>query len=124
MISSSSRIGDRAFAYRRKVVRIYVGLRLLFLAASLLALILLQQGYLQLEGASALRPLWQAFAVFAGWSLLLLAAIWIADRRSALRIEDRLIFVSLFLDGFAIYLAAAATGGAKSPFFHSVYFLI
>jgi signal transduction histidine kinase len=125
-LNISNQVEGRASGYRRKVVFVYLGLRLLFVATSLVALVLLSQGTLRLDGVSsgAIGPLWKPFSIFSGWSLVLIITAWSARRVNYLGLLDKLILLSLIPDGFAIYCSAEVTGASASPLFRSVYFLI
>jgi signal transduction histidine kinase len=118
--------GERTYDYHKKVVKFYLGLRLFFVATSLAALLLLSQDILKLDGVGdgALVPLWKAFVVFAGWSLVLIGIAYLVRQREAPGLIDKLILISLIPDSYTIYSSAVVTGATASPLYHSVYLLI
>lgn len=117
---------DSTSSNRRTVIRIYLGLRVLFVLASLTLLSSMEVGLLDQPSASPEErlDLWAAFGIFVVWSAVLIGVGWYALQKERLKLADRTILASLLPDGFTIYLAAEATGAAASPFYHSVYFLI
>ena len=125
-LASMTETKDPSVDYRRKVVRLYFGLRVLFLVTSLLSLVLLRYGVLELAGVSApqITEMWWAWALFGGWSFVLFLTARASRQPASLGWIDGLIWISLVVDGLAIFLAARASGAAASPFYHSVYFLI
>lgn len=109
---------------RRDIIRVYLGLRALFLVVSLIVISVAPDKLTQFPAADSHRRLWEAWILFAGWSIPLGIAGFRHFRRNDLLLTDWLISLSLFPDSFAIFLAASATGGATGATYRSVYFLI
>ncbi len=110
--------------HRREVITVYLILRGLFLLASLAILIFAPELIPNSNGLTSLRQLWTAWWIFFGWSIPLVVISWKGLRGKSLGWADTFISLSIFPDGYALYLAAQATGGAESLIYHSVYFLI
>ncbi len=104
-------------------MRVYLAMRVLFLAVSLAILFFAPEQLDQPLSGEARRRLWLAWYLFAGWTV----PLGLVSRRlhgNRLALTDRLISVSLFPDAVAIFLAASATGGTAGLVYRSLYFLI
>lgn len=109
--------------HRRAIVRVYLGLRILFLAVSVAILLVAPEQLSPGLPTDARQRLWLAWFLFAGWTgpLVFLGRRLLGSR---LALADRLISLSLIPDAIAIFLAASVTGGPAGFAYRSVYFLI
>jgi len=119
---TASPLPQIADEHRREIIRFYLTLRVLFLAASLIILVAFPKQLNPDLSARDERHLWTAFLIFLGWSIPLWWSGWRSERR--LGLADHLISISMLPDSFAIYLAAMATGGTAGVVYRSIYFLI
>jgi signal transduction histidine kinase len=112
--------------HRRAVLNLYLALRVFLVVASFAAMSLIKVGGLGIRYSTTQPLLWGGFFVFTSWSLVLLFIMASKIRTTAepRRIEDHAVLLSLPIDGLAVYLSAAGSGGIVSPFYRSVYLLI
>lgn len=113
-----------AHKHRRDIIFVYLGLRALVLLVSLVALSVAPEQLNQIPSSAGHRRLWEASALFAGWSVSLALVSYSGLRNKNLAFTNRLIALSLFPDSLAIFLAASATGGSAGAIYRGVYLLI
>lgn len=115
--------------HRRLVIKVYLWIRVLLVASSPVLLWLLSENIFSFRTLSHQQypKLWESWFLFATWSILLWVVGFLAllhNKKTLLRQLDFLIWVSLFPDSLAIFIAADVSGGTASPFYRSVYLLI
>lgn len=122
--NSSSLLPQIADEHRRDIIFVYLWLRVVFIVVSVIVLVVAPEQLAKSLTNDDHGRLWESWLLFAGWSVPLLWLGYSVIRRGNVAITDRLISISLFPDGIAIFLASSATGGVEGPTYRSLYFLI
>ncbi len=109
----------------------YIYIRLIFTVFSLLVLLIFPKiGFIASEIWSKginIEKMWFAWAVQLFFSILGLLVFFYTlsyKNRKNIALESNFLAFMLIPDAFTIYLAAAASGGVQSPFYHAIYILI